>query len=169
MLGLIRGRVYYNLLNWYRLLALLPGFEANRALHGADDGRQGAAARFDRRRAGARRPGRPGMQDAFACVGSIFALVATSLRRLPRRSASFYAGSNDALGTGRPDLDGDAPMSWSADYRDLERQLLTRWDAPLVNDFFAMIFYGLLGKLTREVVRRREAPCKTTCSAARAA
>ena len=26
MLGLVRGRVYYNLLNWYRLLALLPGF-----------------------------------------------------------------------------------------------------------------------------------------------
>ena len=30
MLGLMRGRVYYNLLNWYRLLALLPGFTANR-------------------------------------------------------------------------------------------------------------------------------------------
>ncbi|HEV2908631.1 MAG TPA: PEP/pyruvate-binding domain-containing protein, partial [Candidatus Eremiobacteraceae bacterium] len=30
MLGLIRGRIYYNLLNWYRLLALLPGFRVNR-------------------------------------------------------------------------------------------------------------------------------------------
>ncbi len=30
MLGLVRGRVYYNLLNWYRLLALLPGFQMNR-------------------------------------------------------------------------------------------------------------------------------------------
>ena len=30
MLGLIRGRVYYNLLNWYRVLALLPGFTLNR-------------------------------------------------------------------------------------------------------------------------------------------
>lgn len=30
MLGLVRGRVYYNLLNWYRLLTLLPGFAANR-------------------------------------------------------------------------------------------------------------------------------------------
>ena len=26
MLGLVQGRVYYNLLNWYRALALLPGF-----------------------------------------------------------------------------------------------------------------------------------------------
>ena len=30
MLGLIRGRVYYNLLTWYRVLALLPGFRFNR-------------------------------------------------------------------------------------------------------------------------------------------
>jgi len=25
MLGLIRGRVYYNMLSWYRVLAMLPG------------------------------------------------------------------------------------------------------------------------------------------------
>src|SRR5690606_33916305 len=30
MIGLIRGRIYYNLLNWYRVLALLPGFKTNR-------------------------------------------------------------------------------------------------------------------------------------------
>ena len=30
MIGIIRGRVYYDLLNWYRVLALLPGFQANR-------------------------------------------------------------------------------------------------------------------------------------------
>jgi pyruvate,water dikinase len=35
----------------------------------------------------------------------------------------------------------------AAHYLDLERRLLTRWDAPLVNDFFAMIFHGLLRAL----------------------
>ena len=30
MLGLVRGRMYYNLVNWYRVLALLPGFSLNR-------------------------------------------------------------------------------------------------------------------------------------------
>ena len=30
MLGLQRGRVYYNLLNWYRLLEMVPGFRVNR-------------------------------------------------------------------------------------------------------------------------------------------
>ncbi|MDB6079109.1 MAG: hypothetical protein JWO82_2856, partial [Akkermansiaceae bacterium] len=31
MLGLIQGRTYYNLASWYRVLALLPGFQLNRA------------------------------------------------------------------------------------------------------------------------------------------
>ncbi|MEP7117949.1 MAG: PEP/pyruvate-binding domain-containing protein, partial [Acidobacteriota bacterium] len=31
MLGLVRGRVYYNLISWYRVLAMLPGFAVNRA------------------------------------------------------------------------------------------------------------------------------------------
>ena len=35
-------------------------------------------------------------------------------------------------------------------YRDLERQLLRKWDAPLVNDFFAMIFYGVLRGLCKK-------------------
>ena len=30
MLGLVRGRVYYNLISWYRVLAMLPGFSVNR-------------------------------------------------------------------------------------------------------------------------------------------
>ena len=31
LLGLVRGRLYYNILNWYRILALLPGFTLNRS------------------------------------------------------------------------------------------------------------------------------------------
>ena len=30
MIGLVRGRIYYNLLSWYDLLALAPGFSSNR-------------------------------------------------------------------------------------------------------------------------------------------
>ena len=43
MLGLIQGRVYYNLLNWYRLISLLPGFQANRGFMEQMMGGQGAA------------------------------------------------------------------------------------------------------------------------------
>jgi pyruvate,water dikinase len=36
----------------------------------------------------------------------------------------------------------------TAHYTQLEAKLLQHWDAPLVNDFFAMIFHGALRKLT---------------------
>jgi len=31
MLGLFYGRVYYNLLNWYKLISILPGYKNNRS------------------------------------------------------------------------------------------------------------------------------------------
>src|SRR5581483_8978691 len=30
MLGILNGRIYYNILNWYRLTSILPGFKHNR-------------------------------------------------------------------------------------------------------------------------------------------
>ena len=30
LLGLVRGRMHYNLLNWYRLLSCFPGYQLNR-------------------------------------------------------------------------------------------------------------------------------------------
>ena len=35
-------------------------------------------------------------------------------------------------------------------YRQFEEDLLAKWNAPLVNDFFAMIFFGLFQKLTQK-------------------
>src|SRR5690606_8283175 len=32
MIGLVRGRIYYNLGSWYRVLALLPGYRLNAGL-----------------------------------------------------------------------------------------------------------------------------------------
>ena len=52
---------------------------------------------------------------------------------------------NDALA--RPDpLEDRRPDELVAHYRDLRKRLLLAWDAPLVNDFFAMMF-GVLRRL----------------------
>jgi pyruvate,water dikinase len=48
------------------------------------------------------------------------------------------------------DLAAMRPDELAAYYRELERKLLTHWDAPLINDFFAMIFHGLLRKMTTQ-------------------
>lgn len=144
MLGLVRGRVYYNLISWYRVLAMLPGFSVNRT--------------FMEQMMGVREPmpdevladltpasraerWKDGLRLARALVG-----LGVALTKLPRQIARFYDRLETALGAPAPlaELRLD---ELAAHYRTLERQLLTRWDAPLVNDFFAMIFYGVLRTL----------------------
>jgi pyruvate,water dikinase len=142
MLGLIRGRLYYNLLNWYRVLAMLPGYHVNR--------------RFMEQMMGVREPlpeavaadlareiTRGRARDAMYAVRTVATLAGHHLM-LNRRVDAFYVRLDRALAPPSPPLEDLRLDELVAHYRDLRSQLLLRWDAPLVNDFFAMIFYGLL-------------------------
>jgi pyruvate,water dikinase len=146
MIGLIRGRIYYNLLNWYRVLALLPGFKANR--------------RFMEQMMGVKEPlpetvvaglaqttWQQRMADRLHLARTVLGLLA-AFTRLEARKRRFYARLEAALGTGRPDLADRRADELVAYYHTLDSQLLHHWDAPLLNDFFAMIFYGVLRRLT---------------------
>lgn len=148
MLGLIDGRVYYNLLSWYRVLSLLPGYTVNR--------------RFMEQMMGVKEPlpdgalppaAAPGWQakvrDGFDLLASLLGLIGNHFS-LPKNIVRFYERLNGALAPPDPALEDMRPDELAAAYRDLEARLLTRWDAPLVNDFFAMIFYGLSKRLVEK-------------------
>jgi pyruvate,water dikinase len=146
MLGLIDGRIYYNLISWYRLLALLPGFTVNRGFMEQMMGvKEGLPAEVLDKLTPAGRWAR--VRDGFALARSTVGLVRNHFT-LPAQIARFYERLNLALRPCDPPLGEMRPDELAAHYRNLERQLLLRWDAPLVNDFFAMIFYGVLRKLT---------------------
>lgn len=145
MLGLIRGRVYYNLPNWYRMLALLPGFQLNRG--------------FMEQMMGVREP-LPDeivsgiieetrvsrLADALALFHTGIGLIRQHIG-LRRQIARFQIRLDQALSAPLVPLERMSGEELVSHYRDLERKLLKKWDAPLVNDFFAMIFYGLLRSL----------------------
>ena len=145
MLGLIRGRVYYNLNSWYRTLALLPGFTLNR--------------RFMEQMMGVREPMPEELAAELAAAGTaqrladawhvvrMLAMLAANHFGIERRIQGFYLRLAEALAEPAPPLAALRLDELASAYRDLERRLLTRWDAPLVNDFLAMIFYGALRKL----------------------
>lgn len=145
MLGLIRGRTYYNLASWYRVLALLPGFQLNRS--------------FMEQMMGVKEPlPTPLVEkiiaesavsrsaDRRALVGTCIGLV-RQLRGLDKQIAAFQVRLERALAPPLVPLTEMSGEDLVSHYRDLERKLLKRWDAPLVNDFFAMIFYGVLRSL----------------------
>lgn len=144
MLGLVRGRVYYNLVSWYRVLALLPGFHLNRG--------------FMEQMMGVKKPMPDEIvekivaetrttpwRDRLSLVRTAYGLI-RSYRKLPKQIERFSERLDKALNLETP-LANLRAEELTAHYRDLEKQLLQKWDAPLVNDFFAMIFYGVLGKL----------------------
>ena len=142
MIGLIRGRIYYNLSNWYRLLALLPGFTLNRALMEQMMGvNEALPADLEREIAG--QTGSK-LRDALDLARAGLGLIA-SLVRLEAMKRAFFARLEAALKTEA--LSEKSLPELVIHYRQLEAQLITRWDAPLVNDFFAMVFYGLLRRI----------------------
>lgn len=146
MLGLIRGRVYYNLLNWYRLLAMLPGYAVNRRFM---EQMMGVSASLSDELAG--EVGRPqGGSRLMGVVRLVLSTVGLELqrRRLPGMMRDFYTRLNSSLTTQTETLATMRPDELAAYYRGLQSRLLRRWDAPIVNDFLAMIFHGLLRSLS---------------------
>jgi pyruvate,water dikinase len=146
MLGLIRGRVYYNLLNWYRALAMLPGFTVNRRFM---EQMMGVRESLPDEAIGGKKSATLGARivDARDVAAMIFGLVWNYLT-LESQIRKFYARLNTALAEPSPPLAEMRLDELTAHFESLQHDLGSRWDAPLSNDFFAMIFHGLLRKLT---------------------
>jgi len=145
MLGLFRGRVYYNLASWYGVVRLFPGYAFNRrameSMMGVkeplEDGPEPPPPSFARR--------------WFVELPALLRLVARSLwnfARIQKLSDGFLGDFRrhyerwDAM-----DFEERAPHELRALYREMEDALLWNWKAPIVNDFYVMVYFGLLKKL----------------------
>lgn len=145
MLGYHQGRVYYNLLNWYRTLALLPGFSFNRS--------------FMERMMGVGRkledppepPYRENRAVDLARLAGMVGRLTWENARLESRVAAFHARVDGTLAPlAGMDLRQRGPDDLAALYSRMEEDLLRHWETPLVNDFLTMIFHGLLGRLVEQ-------------------
>ncbi|WAC21123.1 PEP-utilizing enzyme [Luteolibacter sp. SL250] len=149
MLGLIRGRTYYNLASWYRVLALLPGFQLNRSFMEQMMGvKQSLPEPLVQQILAESKTAR--LNDTLALVGTCIGLIRQN-SGLKKQIARFQLRLDRALDlSGVPSLEDSSAEMLAAHYRELEGQLLKKWDAPLVNDFFAMIYYGVLRGLCKK-------------------
>ena len=136
LLGLIDGRVYYNLYGWYGILTMFPGLGKNK--------------KFMEQMMGVKEslpdslfpvPKDVTIKDRVGLMHAGLGLVG-GYKKLRKMTDDFYKRLNDALddrNINQMDL-----YELHDYYYELERKLLYKWDAPLVNDFLAMIFYGQL-------------------------
>lgn len=145
MLGFIRGHVYYNLLSWYKVLALLPGFATNRRFMEQMMGvKEGIPDSILRKLSDTAHPNR--FKDRLRLIRTFVGLISSYLT-LESKKRAFSGRLSEALKTPHPALHDMRTDELAGYYRNLEQQLLTRWDAPLINDFFCMIFFGVLRRL----------------------
>lgn len=135
MLALIDGRVYYNLYGWYGMLSMFPGLGNNKKIMEQmmgvkeslpDDLFPVPEATF---------------KDKMGLVNTGWGLV-KGFFKIRNMTEKFYERLNDALED--KNIDNMDLYELHDYYYELEKKLLHKWDAPLVNDFLVMIFYGNL-------------------------
>lgn len=138
LLGLVRGRVFYNLKNWHQMTSLLPGYQYNQ---GFMDQMMGVKEKTEF----------VSHEKNFGELPKLLGVgwrILDHFRRIDATVAWFQANFNRAYQeyrtyswkTMRPDEIKEA-------FHDLEQRLLWQWKAPILTDTFAMIFYGILKKL----------------------
>lgn len=142
MLALIDGRVYYNLYGWYGLISMFPGLGNNK--------------KFMEQMMGVKESlpdnlfpvPKSTFKDKIGLLGSGMGLI-KGFFTIRDMTDKFYERLNDALE--KKDIENMDLYELHDYYYELEKKLLHKWDAPLVNDFLAMIFYGKLKQKCVEI------------------
>lgn len=146
--GMLNGRIYYNLESWYRALQLLPGYQFN--------------AEFMEQMMGVSERASFGNDDGPARTPSLAERYLVSLPRLIGSVVDLsrrFAGAERLIAEFFDHFDREiahleeiplATQSLDAlveIYLESERRITSKWTAPIVNDLLAMIFFGTLRKL----------------------
>lgn len=143
-LGFLNGRVYYNLKTWYHMLAMLPGYSINARYM---EKMMGVKEQFDIPESYRLSKGKAWWSIANMAVQMLF-----RFRALPRKRREFMelvdATITEYKAIPFADKSADELMHL---YLAFERKLLLEWKAPLLNDFFAMIWFGMLQKQCEQI------------------
>jgi rifampicin phosphotransferase len=138
-LGFINGRVYYNLKTWYHMLAMLPGYSVNARFM---ETMMGVKEKFDV-------PDDMIMskQKARWRVLASSAKILWRHARLQKERTSFRTLVGNTIANYKKiKYDEKDVHEVISLYLKFESELLDNWKAPLLNDLFAMIWFGILKK-----------------------
>jgi len=137
MVGLLDGRVYYNLLNWYAMLGVLPAPERRREAWDRLIGiTEPTASSFSK-------VGRTARACAFLAAAAILLRQRRHVRRFFARFARIRRRFEDVP------LETLGPEEVVEAYRALEQEVAGFWHLTIFNDFCAMTFHTALLALCR--------------------
>lgn len=148
MLGLIRGRIYYHLVNWYRLVLMLPGASNNK--------------QFMETMMGVKQQLRPEITSIFDVLKEPMHYPFHKRLKLLFQTLSRWWNIDSIITDFQSHFDRIYQEARRTDfkaisfpehlllYQKYDEELLRRWHAPIINDYLCMVFFGLLKKLTEK-------------------
>lgn len=139
-LGLIHGRVYYNLYAWYKMLSLLPGYSLNKDFM---EKMMGVKESFELK------DYQPmsGLLAWWRILGAARKILWNffTLGSMRRQFLKDFQRELDQINT--LDFEAKSLAEMRDLFRSFEDRIISKWKAPLVNDFFTMILFGVLQKM----------------------
>jgi phosphohistidine swiveling domain-containing protein len=138
LLGLIRGRVYYNINNWYKGISSLPGFAANKADMERMMGLQDPVDFIENRKP----KGIEALGSNLKKIRTLIKLLGKffKIRQLVAEFRSNFAEVYLKVDKSRLFLSNMSQLYQLS--REVEMQLIMRWTTPIVNDFYVMMMNG---------------------------
>jgi phosphohistidine swiveling domain-containing protein len=148
MLGFIRGRVYYNLINWYKLLFIIPGSASNKE--------------FMETMMGVKEHLTPKQQELFNFINQTpqysffkkievvilllhkFLIIDKMVNSFNNYFHSIYYRYLEY------DFSTFSLSQLKKAYQEWDAKITYEWKTPIINDFLVMVFYGTLKKLTQK-------------------
>ena len=138
MLGLIDGRVYYNLLNWYQMLSYLPGFSKHKEswdqMIGIQEDVDFPGTRLST------------MNRIYSCLKITHVLL--NVKRCGNRFSSKFSSVYSRIRGYELSRANEQDLAHTFD--EIGQEFADMWHLTLYNDFAAMKYYDWLKKLTSD-------------------
>ena len=156
MLGLLKGRVYYNLINWYKLLMLFPNSKGNSKFMEQMMGvkkelseenlnenlleAEGKMTDFEKFR---------NKLEKYKAGFTLF----MNMFLIEKKAEKFYKIIDENLNGKNSDLSNKNIKELKKYYKFLENKFLKNWEIPIINDFLVMVWFGLSKKVAEKYIK----------------
>ncbi|ERK53174.1 PEP/pyruvate-binding domain-containing protein [Leptotrichia sp. oral taxon 879] len=156
MLGLLKGRVYYNLINWYKLLMLFPNSKGNskfmEQMMGVKKELSEENLNENLLEAEEKMTGWEKFRNRLEKYKAGFTLF-INMFLIEKKAEKFYKIIDENLNGKNNNLDNKNIKELKKYYKFLENKFLKNWEIPIINDFLVMIWFGLSKKMAEKYIK----------------
>ena len=156
MLGLLKGRVYYNLINWYKLLMLFPNSKGNskfmEQMMGVKKELSEENLNENLLEAEEKMTGWEKFKNRLEKYKAGFTLF-MNMFLIEKKADKFYKIIDENLNGKNSNLDNKNIKELKKYYKFLENKFLKNWEIPIINDFLVMVWFGLSKKMAEKYIK----------------